>query len=84
MAQSLRRPGQPFAAECDCRRGRPAVLDAVGRESGGVDGVVDEGEGVGEVQDAWAGCCVGGRGVGGESFLLHSCRFTFLACNGLF
>lgn len=32
VAQSLRRPGQPLAAECDCSGGRSAVFDAVGGE----------------------------------------------------
>ena len=30
VAQSLRRPSQPLAAECDCRGGRSVVFDAVG------------------------------------------------------
>jgi len=49
MAQSLRGPGQSLAAECDCRGGLSAVFDAVGAECGGLDGVVDQGESVGEV-----------------------------------
>ena len=32
VAQSLRGPGQPLAAECDCRGGRSAVFDAVGEQ----------------------------------------------------
>ena len=88
MAQSLRGPSQPLAAECDRRGGRSAVLDAVGSERGGLDGVVESGEGVGEVQDAGAGCYFGGRGVGGElvfvflplpSLSLSPFRFRFLA-----
>jgi hypothetical protein len=57
VARCLPQPGQQLAVEIADSGRWAAFLHAAGRGEGGVDGLVDEGETLGEVQDSRADCC---------------------------